>query len=203
MKHWIQSHGGRKVGPGMAVLDINIYDIAHSLARICRFNGHTVKHYSVAQHSVHVSDALETYYKDDHPDRLDALKWGLLHDAAEAYIGDIPRPIKKLLGQTIVDIETDLLMKIAERFDLPWPIPASIHEVDNRLLYTEKRDLLQVDVDWGYVPVEQPFSWHVFPQTIEGAWWRFMDRFAELFGVDSPHLDVRGFLTSAHRTDSV
>ena len=73
--------------------DVNIVDIAHSLAMQCRFTGHTKVFYSVAQHSVLVSKLLERR-GCDHATVL----WGLMHDAAEAYlVGDVATPVKKSL----------------------------------------------------------------------------------------------------------
>ena len=69
--------------------DIRIEDIAHALAHQCRFSGHTIEHYSVAEHSVRVSGLLEDR---GYPYRVQM--WGLLHDASEAYLIDLPAPVK-------------------------------------------------------------------------------------------------------------
>jgi len=70
--------------------------------------------------------------------------WALFHDAAEAYLGDLIRPVKRgsALGIEFSALEDHTLSMIAERFDLPWPIPDEIHEADNRMLATESRDVL-------------------------------------------------------------
>lgn len=75
--------------------DIVIEDIAHALAHICRFNGHCTRHYSVAQHSVLVAEAVMDACPDAPP--MLALA-ALLHDAPEAYCGDIGRNLKRLIG---------------------------------------------------------------------------------------------------------
>lgn len=124
------------------------YDIAHALSNVCRFAGHTIDFYSVAQHSVHVAEWL--------PDELKL--WGLMHDAAEAYIGDIPSPIKRMISvrirvglnwelDTITACEQRLLQQIAERFKLPWPMPLSVKQLDRQMLATEMRDLMRHS-DW-------------------------------------------------------
>ena len=114
--------------------DIDIYDIAHSLSRIGRFNGHTRWPwiYSVAQHSCQVARRL--------PDDL-ALE-GLLHDAAEAYIGDITRPLKKLLEAlapgVLKSIESDIERAVALQFGLTYPWPEQLHQVDRHVCHLEE-----------------------------------------------------------------
>ena len=107
-----------------------IEDIAHSLAHICRFGGHTRAHYSVAQHSVHVSQLV--------PPEL-ALE-GLLHDATEAYVGDVISPIK--VGLPLYrDLEDRVWEAVAARFDLDPVLPLAVKAADTIMLATEIRDL--------------------------------------------------------------
>ena len=113
--------------------DIRIEDIAHALSNLCRFNGHTRKFYSVAEHCCHVHDSL-----------IDHKKWGLMHDAAEAYLGDIVNPVKALLPEFKV-LEERLLQKVTERFGLKWPIPKLVHHIDVLMCKTEALDLLGED----------------------------------------------------------
>lgn len=114
---------------------IRLGDIAHALSHQCRFAGHCRKFYSVAEHCVHVSHLVPP----------DVCKSALLHDAGEAYLMDIPRPLKKDLafmvhGHSISykTMEEQLMRVIAERFGLIWNgMPAAVREVDDRMLVTE------------------------------------------------------------------
>jgi len=115
--------------PGM----IDFKDIAHALANVCRWVGHVDRFYSVAEHCVRVAAVL----RDDKRLAL----YGLLHDAAEAYLSDVPGPIKRLLPKYI-ETEDRLLRVILGRVGLSWPIPPQIEVVDKRLLATEWRDLM-------------------------------------------------------------
>ena len=129
---WIQTYSGRRFAPLQPrAEDLDLVDIAHALSLLCRFNGHCRTFYSVAEHCVRVSRAL--------PDEL-AL-WGLLHDSAEAYLSDLPRPVKLEIPY-FVEIEERLLRLVARRFELVWPMPPSVAEADTRLLATEARDLM-------------------------------------------------------------
>ena len=115
---------------------INIHDIAHALAYTCRFSGHTRVFYSVAEHSVHTAKYLEKRGQS-----LDVQRWGLLHDATEAYLGDVITPLKSLLP-TYKYYEHEFMKAIAERFGLMLPIPEAVHEADKIMLQMEMRDLL-------------------------------------------------------------
>lgn len=106
--------------------DISILDIAHSLSNLCRFAGHTRDYYSVAEHSVRVSFLL--------PDHLKLA--GLLHDAAEAYLVDLPTPLKKLLpGYT--NIESAVERTLFKHFGLPLELPNEVKEADQQMLAQE------------------------------------------------------------------
>lgn len=137
---------------------ITLEDIAAGLARRYRWGGQTRIAYTVAQHCEDVAAAL--------PPRLKL--WGLLHDAAEAWTFDAQRPIKSKIymfcpwgrGEALValeEIERRILAAVAERFSLPWPIPAEVWAADDRALATEARDL-GVDPEAAItVPAVEPF----------------------------------------------
>lgn len=129
---WFLSAKGRQLYPfDMRPEDVDIEEIAHALSMLCRFNGHCREFYSVAQHSVLVAQAL--------PPEL-ALA-GLLHDATEAYCGDMIRPLKRSMP-AYREVEDRIWAVIAQRFGLPQDLPPEVKEADNRMLQTERRDLL-------------------------------------------------------------
>ncbi len=105
---------------------ICIEDIAHGLSHQCRFAGHTKEFYSVAQHSIHVCEIASVELK------LQAL----LHDASEAYLCDIPGPIKKRLPE-YCKIENNLMKMIASKFGFEWPIDYSVKGHDDFMLQWE------------------------------------------------------------------
>ena len=110
---------------------VSIKDIAHALANQCRFAGHSRRYYSVAEHCLYVSRALPPAL------RLQ----GLLHDAAEAYVHDIVRPLKGMLPD-YRPIELRIMKAIAGRFDLPVHPSRELHEADQRMLATEAEHLM-------------------------------------------------------------
>jgi hypothetical protein len=138
---WIQTASGRRFYPLDARPDeINLLDVAHALANLCRFAGHTLRFYSVAEHSIHVCDRVEQLGGTPY-EQLAAL----LHDAPEAFVVDLPRPIKHMPGLAAYrDAESRIAACVELRFGLPrgaldWPI---VKHADNDLLLTERRDLL-------------------------------------------------------------
>ena len=142
---YIQTVSGRRVNPFDAdPADIDPADIAQALSNICRFGGHSRAFYSVAQHSLIVSELLEA--QGATPAELMA---ALLHDAAEAYLGDLPHPIKHRseLGAQFKQAEKRLEAVIERRFDLP-EASARIKPLDRALLATERRTFSEEAWDW-------------------------------------------------------
>lgn len=114
--------------------DIQIDNIAHVLSLICRFGGNLETLYSVAQHSVIVSHVVEQMYPHY------ALT-ALLHDASEAFgLSDFPTPVKTLCP-AYVRLELDIQEKIAEKYDLYWPYPDIVKQVDSAVCKCEQSDL--------------------------------------------------------------
>lgn len=132
---------------------IRIEDIAHALSNTARFNGHTHTFYSVAEHCCWVSDWVPVEHK------LTAL----MHDATEAYLSDITRPVKPaLVGYK--EIEERLWRAIASRFNLPQKLPQCIHEADRMMLATERRDLMpEQDVPWPIIQGITPMPTIITP----------------------------------------
>jgi uncharacterized protein len=146
---WIQTFTGRMFHyEDPRPEDVHIADIAQALAHQCRFAGHTNRFYSVAEHSVLVSQRFA-----DPRMRMCAL----LHDATEAYILDMPKPLKVLLP-AYKDYEDRLWRVIAERFDLPAEIPAEIHEADLRMLITERPLLFPRQIPWPKYAHVRPYE---------------------------------------------
>jgi len=155
--------------------DIHIADIAHSLSHLCRFNGHCARYYSVAEHCVHVSRLTE---------RGNAL-WGLLHDAAEAYVGDLVRPVRAhplLTG--FESVERRVLEAVCQRFHLSLPMPGDVIRADRLMLHVEM-------ARWFYLPFPDDGSLiddsevRRFGNLLEGwdpreAKIRFLERYEEL-----------------------
>lgn len=105
---------------------ICIEDIAHALSNTARFGGHLPKLYTVAQHSVMVSDLV-----------IPSLALtGFLHDATEAYIGDMPSPFKKMMPE-FKEIENKLMQVIALKYNLMYPFDEMIKEADRYALRLE------------------------------------------------------------------
>lgn len=130
---WIQTASGRRfdlIVPTPSMIDVS--DIATALSNICRFTGHVREFYSVAQHSVAVSYLV--------PETL-ALP-ALLHDAAEAYVGDVSRPLKQLLPD-YRQVEARVWAAVAMAFDIDRELDPAIKRADTIALLTERRDLLQ------------------------------------------------------------
>ncbi|HMN09284.1 MAG TPA: hypothetical protein PKC83_10910 [Gemmatimonadaceae bacterium] len=128
--------------------DIALDDIAAALSRLCRFGGHVAMYHSVAAHSVQVSELVEASLEHlDRGRRRQGAALALLHDASEAYLGDITRPLKRLpIMAGYRDLEAALTMQIWARFGLAAASQDSVLRMavtvaDDRLCRVEQRDL--------------------------------------------------------------
>ena len=146
---WIQTYSGRQfylLAPKPE--DIDIIDIAHALSMMCRFVGHSQKFYSVAQHSILVAQHCKSEFK----------LHGLLHDASEAYISDLARPIKKLdFSKDYKIVEAKIMEAVHKRFNIvnSEESEQDVKLNDSRALFTEKRDLMKSGLMW---PGENSFK---------------------------------------------
>jgi 5'-deoxynucleotidase YfbR-like HD superfamily hydrolase len=120
---------------------VNISDIARALSNICRFGGQCRKFYSVAEHSMLALDVGKADGLDDR-----ACRSLLLHDAAEAYLGDIVKPLKNLLPD-FERLEAGVESVIAEKFGCHFADPR-IREIDFSLLIHERRELFSRDQEY-------------------------------------------------------
>lgn len=116
---------------------ITIEDIAHGLSRQCRFAGHTTEYYTVAQHSTIMCELVPSKY---------ALA-ALMHDASEAYLLDVPKPLKVLLPEYTI-LEDRLMRVISSKFNFEYPLHNVIHEADKELLKWE----------WSHLVLGEPLK---------------------------------------------
>ena len=178
---YIQTFTGKRFYPlDIRPRDIDIVDIAHALSLQCRFAGHVRWHYSVGQHSVLVSH--EMARMDSSPSYTKYLEhWemmGLLHDASEAYLVDIPRPIKLITDFSVYrDIEKRVQRVIYEKYIGRWNEPEQLNVADNLLLAKEAFSLMD-NPRWCHdMPKSAQRITRMEPQKVEKA---FLKRFYEL-----------------------
>lgn len=130
--NWMQTYTGVQFWPmDPRPEEIRIEDIAHALSNCCRYAGHCTNFYSVAEHSLYVSRVVAPEH---------ALQ-ALLHDATEAYLVDVPRPLKRYLTN-YHEIEDTLWKAVAERFSVQVELHPSIKEADNAVLLAEAAQIM-------------------------------------------------------------
>jgi len=138
---------------------ICVEDIAHALASMPRFGGHLNKHYSVAQHSVRCCEAALS---------LEDKKAALMHDASEAYMLDVPTPIKAKLPR-YKRYEARLMDFISKHFGFEFPLSESVHTIDRYMLLFE----------WEVLVVNERDDFECWDHSTAKA--KFMEKFNELF----------------------
>ena len=162
--------------------DIDLIDIASSLGKQCRYNGHVDRFYSVAEHCVIISRALE---RDGYPPIVQ--KQGLFHDAQEEIVSDLIKPLKNALLEKGIewhDFEHPIERIVAQKFGLPWPYDKAVGVYDKHIVRDEKNQLkYDLTDDWSTFGIP-PDGLGV---QIEGLEWReattaFLKRYEELYG---------------------
>lgn len=137
----------------------DVVDIAHSLARLCRWVGHVgCEHYSVAEHSIIMSDYALSNTEED---RYGVALAALFHDAAETYTADIPKPYKMLFPELKV-YETFLTKAIFESFGLPWKYYAVVKELDRRIMANESELVSGAAQDFKHLVALENSHLHCF-----------------------------------------
>lgn len=167
---WMQTASGKAFWPLDPREDeIDIDDIAHALAMQCRYAGHCKRFYSVAQHSVLVAQSMPTKA---------LARSALLHDATEAYLVDVPRPVKPFLTEYKA-IEEKLYAFIARRFGVPEIIPDEVTEADNRILHDEMQQLMRPPpIPWSLSG--EPLGVEIQALPPNGAYIAFLEMTAKL-----------------------
>lgn len=187
---WIQTYTGRAFYPlNPRSEEIELEDIAHALSMQCRFTGHVKEFYSVAEHCVRVSwmiDALAGYSMISNNHHVSAF-WGLMHDAPEAYLVDVARPIKHMdLMKPYRDIEKRTMDVICDRFGMSHREPPEVKESDRILLAVEARDLMSPLrpgwESWTKYLEMAPKDYYIKPLSQKQAKEAFIARFITLSG---------------------
>lgn len=177
MANFIQTYMGRVIDfNNFDPSHIDIRDIAYSLSNQTRFNGHLKYPISVAQHSVNVADFVYEYTQDE-----ETALWGLLHDASEAYIGDIPTPFKSLFIE-IKEKEDEILEEIVNEYGLVYPMPSIVHEVDVKMLKTEAFVFGGPEVLRSEKDPDDILFWNQDVWSPEEARFKFLERYLEYTG---------------------
>ncbi len=174
---YLQTVSGRFVNPFEPDPEqLDIADITRALANTCRFGGHCRSFYSVAQHSVIVSELVEQRGGD-----VEDVFAALMHDAAEAYLGDMPHPIKhrSALGEAFKAAEEHLERALRARFKIKPDVP-EIKRADRALLATERRALSAEDWHWPELDGVEPLDLELTAWPPDEAARAFAARYAEL-----------------------
>jgi hypothetical protein len=165
---WVQTYTGVKFYPiEPNFKDVYITDIAWSLSHQCRYTGHSNKFYSVAEHCIYVSEQVPQEFK----------LWGLLHDASEAYLSDIARPVKAFLPSYKV-IENKIMEAVCKKFKMSVDMPTIVKEVDLRILGDEQRQFLPYPPEsWTFTGKPLGITFKYNSLTPEEMYYKFLDYF--------------------------
>jgi hypothetical protein len=172
---FMQTYSGRQFWPVDPVPEeVDIRDIAHALSMQCRYAGHCLRFYSVAEHCVHLARYVSTPNKP----------WALLHDASEAYLVDVPRPLKPYLPG-YYEAEKRVMDVVAEAFGLSSVMPSEVKTADNRILIDERRQNMWPAFYEGGWPDVEPLGIELKFWDPEKAEIYFLDTFKRLMRGES------------------
>lgn len=173
--YWLGTNTGNVIDLNNPAYDqITIEDIATGLSNICRFNGQIKRFYSVADHCVNVASLVPKKYKAA----------ALLHDASEAFICDIPTPLKRYLGDTYLELEERIQEIIGRRFDVELtPLADTIKEADKIMAVSERDQFTERPLTWSFDYENAVRYPGVIPRSTNpsDAKARFMKAFAEYY----------------------
>lgn len=159
--------------------EIDIFDIANSLSNQCRYTGHVKKFYSVAEHCCHLYDYAKTKAKY-HFEKFE-LKTILLHDASEAYLTDIARPIKNHIPD-YRKLEVRIEEVVASKFGIVYPYPAWVKEYDMRILLDEREQVMRPSKNVWAVDGQEPLGVNINFWEPSEAFLNFLARYYECNG---------------------
>lgn len=170
---WMATFTGQRYYPGdPRPEDVRVEDIAHGLAKTCRFGGQCAGFYSVAEHSVLVSYVVPPEHA-----------WqALFHDAPEAYLCDVPRPLKHLLGAAYADLEELSWLAICDALDIDPEMHPSVKAADLAVLMTEKAQLFDPEgPQWsvGVDPADVRIRCLPWSEAYSFWWGRYSDLLAK------------------------
>lgn len=172
---WIQTHSGKRVDmTDLRDDSLDIDDIAHSLAHQARYNGHGRIFYSVAEHCVLMADWILAETGD-----AQIAYAGLMHDASEAYISDIPKPFKRFLTN-YHELEHRFMEAIARVYGFTYPLPSIVKVADSRIVLDERVKLFEtIRADWTWASSE-PLGVEISGLEPEAAKRLFLERYETL-----------------------
>lgn len=169
---WLSTFSGTRVSvmnPKPEQIDIK--DISVAIAKQCRFNGHCSRFYSVAEHCARgASLAYQLYGKE-------VAKEFLLHDATEAYMGDLIRPVKRMIPK-FEAMEQKFWEAISTKFNLPYIHSKEVHYLDNVMVVWEKQWLLPNSEPWPNLPDISSFN---LPELVPVSWERAQEIYENMF----------------------
>lgn len=173
---YIETYSGKKFYPlNPFNSEIDIIDIAHALSLLCRYNGHTKVFYSVAEHSILLSEYTEKILKRNPRD----VQFALLHDAGEAYTSDIPTPLKKELPE-FKNMESVIDAAVLYHFNLPSAKPNWLKDIDTRIIRDERMTFMSRSNNIWFVDELKPLDIKFKFMTPEIAEFIFLEEFSRL-----------------------